>query len=91
MTKTQYFAAPVSFAPIHRTHMYDNGAFVCVDVYTSEHATAPINTRYFGGKDTTPVALFAARSEAVMYVARLTAGRTEIEKPSLSVAATLAW
>lgn len=70
---TQYFLGE----NIHRVTTYAEGAFVCVDVYSSKHATAPAQTRYFPADSTAAVALFAARSDAAAWVARLTDGLQE--------------
>ncbi len=68
IVKTQYFLGQ----NIHRVTTYTDGAFVAVDVYSSAHATAPVQTRYFPAGSTDRIALFAARSDAAAWVARLT-------------------
>jgi hypothetical protein len=68
--QTQYFISQ----NIHRVTTYNDGAFVCVDVYSSKHAAAPVQTKYFPAGSTAPVALFAARSDAAKWVAQLTDG-----------------
>jgi hypothetical protein len=70
---TQYFIS----ADIHRVTTSTNGAFICVDVYTSKHATSPVQTKYFPAGSTDAVALFAARSDAASWVARITDGLQE--------------
>lgn len=67
---TQYFTG----SNIHRVTTYAHGAFVAVDVYTSKHATAPAWSRQFAAGDTDKLSLFAARSNAAMYVAKITDG-----------------
>ncbi len=70
---TQYFTG----SNIHRVTTYNNGAFVSVDVYASAHATAPAWSKLFAAGDTDKLSLFAARSNAAMYVAKITDSMVE--------------